>query len=100
MIRVTVSVPPPAGNTTTTLTGFEGYCCAQALPQASTQSATKAPRRREMLIRVLLQLQSATRQVIIGIRSDRVLTRSLPGSNEIGGLVRSEWDASYQVSKS
>src|SRR5689334_8889002 len=30
-----MSVAPPGGNTITTRTGFDGYCCAEAAPHAS-----------------------------------------------------------------
>src|SRR5215211_6655185 len=33
--RPTTSVAPPGGNTMTTRTGFEGYCCAHTMPLAN-----------------------------------------------------------------
>src|SRR5262249_27044989 len=41
--RPAVSVTPPGGNGTTTLTGLLGYCCAKAEPEtmSAAQSATR-----------------------------------------------------------
>src|SRR6476620_11058131 len=61
-----MSVAPPGGNTITTRTGFEGYCCAEAATHASMSRTNQKLNEQLRVMPLLLNDTSAKQCGLVG----------------------------------